>query len=390
MTLCHRSFLSIFDRLAKESGNARTKDKKKWWERRQELNDELEKLLRDIESAWFGSTDRELLRPGSAALSRAALLELLKMAVVEAGPKTSVEWARLREEVDVEGLMLARPDAADSFLKKKGGAGAKLTKTECARIARLFCKAVKDAQEASVAERHLVLVLGTGLEKIPWESLPVLRGTSVWRMPSLGFLEQTVEERVVDAQKGYFVLNPSSDLKNTQSAFSDVFRKKGWQGLAGVPPTPEQFLEALQRYDLFVYCGHNSGEQYLRREAMERRLETVRPVALLMGCSSAALKDLGSYEPSGVVQSYVQAKCPAVAGNLFDVTDADIDRFLLALLDKWLARREGNLGQCVAEAREACKMPFLVGASPVLYGLPTVRLASMMEDDEQGRRTSEQ
>ncbi len=70
----------------------------------------------------------------------------------------------------------------------------------------------------------------------------------------------------------------------------------------------------------------------MRRESIERKLDAVRPVSLLMGCSSAALKDLGKYEPCGIVQSYLQARCPAVAGNLFDVTDADIDRFFIIII----------------------------------------------------------
>jgi separase len=210
-----------------------------------------------------------------------------------------------------------------------------------------------------------------------------LRKCAVSRMPSLSFLAAPQQQPfAVDASNAFYILNPSNDLAATQAAFLQSFRQRGWRGIAGVAPTSEQFLEALKAHDLFIYCGHNSGEQYLRRESIERKLEAVRPVSLLMGCSSAALRDLGRYDPCGIVQSYLAAKCPAVAGNLFDVTDADIDRFLAAVLDKWLAAGatpEASLAQCVADARDTCKLPYLVGSSPVVYGLPTITVSSVAQ-----------
>ena len=57
-----------------------------------------------------------------------------------------------------------------------------------------------------------------------------------------------------------------------------------------------------------------------------------------------------------------------VVANLWDVTDGDIDRFTSHLLD--------SLGSSVPvptlvnRARQACTLKFLVGAAPVVYGLP--------------------
>jgi separase len=109
-------------------------------------------------------------------------------------------------------------------------------------------------------------------------------------MPSLDFLSRLeTNPRSVNPGNGYYILNPSADLTKTQSVFEEEFLSKGWTGIAGVAPTQEQFLGALNDYDVFVYCGHNSGEQYLRREFIEQKLNQVKPVSLLMGCSSAAL-----------------------------------------------------------------------------------------------------
>ena len=74
---------------------------------------------------------------------------------------------------------------------------------------------------------------------------------------------------------------------------------------------------------------------------------------------------------------YLLAGCPVLVANLWDVTDRDIDKFTLALLDEWLpesARARGErraLGDAVAAARGAVKLKFLNGCAPVCWGVPT-------------------
>ena len=91
------------------------------------------------------------------------------------------------------------------------------------------------------------------------------------------------------------------------------------------------------------------------------------------------------------------AGCPAAVANLWDVTDRDIDRFSQALLSTWLGGDGGGTGAggsrrgaaaagsgggaptpglvdvaaAVAGSRAACRLPHLIGAAPVCYGLPT-------------------
>ncbi|ONK69881.1 uncharacterized protein A4U43_C05F27830 [Asparagus officinalis] len=151
---------------------------------------------------------------------------------------------------------------------------------------------------------------------------------------------------------------------------------------------------------------------------------------LLMGCSSGSLTYKGCYAPRGAPLSYLFAGSPAVIANLWEVTDKDIDRFGKAMLKSWLqeepavekctqckqlvkefgrleidekrstapkARRKASkskklqdssdngicrscrgktIASCMSEARDACKLPFLIGASPVCYGVPTVIMKS--------------
>jgi len=105
--------------------------------------------------------------------------------------------------------------------------------------------------------------------------------------------------------------------------------------------------------------------------------------ALLMGCSSGMLVPQGRYDPTGVPLAYLLAGSPAVVANLWDVTDRDIDRFSRKLLEEWLgdANGEGEKTKCVAmagpipAARGACRLPHLVGAAPVCFGLPSTLLS---------------
>ena len=89
------------------------------------------------------------------------------------------------------------------------------------------------------------------------------------------------------------------------------------------------------------------------------------------------------------------AGCPVAIGNLWDVTDRDIDRFAKTLLEKWLSEGKGEgsmheaeaeqdssdiaqgserllcVSRSVSESRHVCRLPHLIGAAPVCYGVPT-------------------
>ena len=56
--------------------------------------------------------------------------------------------------------------------------------------------------------------------------------------------------------------------------------------------------------------------------------------------------------------------------NLWDVTDRDIDKVTVALLEAWIARPELPACALLPEARLAAKLKHLNGAAPVCYGVP--------------------
>lgn len=263
---------------------------------------------------------------------------------------------------------------------------------------------------------HTILVLDKLLHAFPWESLPCMDGLSVSRVPSLECLRQLIQDastgptnglqgHFVSAKAGTYILNPSSDLKNTQTFFQSAFTTlSSWNGIINKAPKESDFEKALSTSEIMVYFGHGSGAQYIRGKTI-RRLEKCRPATFLMGCSSAALTDAGEFESYGPVWNYMMAGCPAVVGTLWDVTDRDIDRFAGKTFEEWglfargtfdgstskskskaksraegvdelsLPRGDGapgdaSLAEAVAGARSACRFKYLNGAAVVLYGIP--------------------
>ncbi|KAF3435151.1 hypothetical protein FNV43_RR22238 [Rhamnella rubrinervis] len=225
----------------------------------------------------------------------------------------------------------------------------------------------------------------------------------------------------IDPLDAFYLLNPSGDLRSTQIEFENWFRDQKLEGKAGFAPAAAELAVALKSHDLFIYFGHGSGVQYIPRHEIQK-LENCA-ATLLMGCSSGSLTLNGCYVPQGTPLAYLQAGSPVIVANLWEVTDKDIDRFGKAMLDSWLKERlspdtgcvqcnlleqfdsmalktsNGNakkkntrkkqpqvcekgsiknccehrpkIGSFMGRAREACTLPFLIGASPVCYGVPT-------------------
>lgn len=70
---------------------------------------------------------------------------------------------------------------------------------------------------------------------------------------------------------------------------------------------------------------------------------------------------------------------PTLIANLWDVTDRDIDKFSQAVFDELQLTPEGvtslrvdpkSVVTAVAQARDCCKLKYLTGAAPVVYGIP--------------------
>lgn len=124
---------------------------------------------------------------------------------------------------------------------------------------------------------------------------------------------------------------------------------------------------------------------------------------MLWGCSSGAMRDMGDFDRTGTPNNYMVAGwwvysgaalslmvnvtyslSPTLIATLWDVTDRDIDTFaqstfekLRLNLDGIKARKAGRSGHtpvsvvtAVATSREVCKLKYMNGAAPVVYGIP--------------------
>uniref|UniRef100_A0A8B9GE99 separase n=1 Tax=Amazona collaria TaxID=241587 RepID=A0A8B9GE99_9PSIT len=367
-----RSVLRDFDTIQKEQKEANAcTDKQDWWLRRFELDRRMKSLIETLELQVLGCWRGVLLptSPEPTLAEQAASLhpQLLQCGWRDTDPtllKALLNAAPLLSPCDVQAVAFSLCSAQP-------------------RQAQLLLQEAVEKRKACTKQSSssLVLVLDKHLQKLPWESMGCLKAVPVTRLPSLRFLLSysllqkvrgwgSVLSRGVNPSNTFYVLNPHSNLKGTEERFRGWFESEpGWKGVTGAVPSPEQMQAALLEHDLYIYAGHGAGARFLDGQTISR-LEC-RAVTLLFGCSSALLLVRGSLEGSGIILKYIMAGCPFVLGNLWDVTDRDMDRYAQALLEGWLQGGSGApLLDYMAQARQAPKLKYLIGAAPVAYGLP--------------------
>jgi hypothetical protein len=236
--------------------------------------------------------------------------------------------------------------------------------------------------------KHICLLVDKSLHQIPWESLPSIKKQPISRMPSIHFLLSHIQinKFLINQDNTFYIVDPGGDLAHTKQKFQTFFeKKKNWTGLIGVAPDETLFKKALTEYELFIYTGHGSGSQYYPTDDVQKL--RVQACSILMGCSSGSQYVMGDFEPYGTILAYILAGCPCIVGNLWDVTDRDIDRLTEEFLESWLQEHEKNSTEkgeekhdtllkdntiCfhLIKARSACKMTYLNGSAPIVYGLP--------------------
>ena len=306
------------------------------------------------------------------------------------------------------------------------------------------CTSDADSDQVGLGEPCTILILDEHLQRFPLESIEMFSHIAITRVPSLPFvlaillesetIHSTAAPPVVNPTKVKYIIDPESNLSETAStlgtALKSMASKNGWEweGVAGRLPSFEFMSEALtEENGLYLFCGHGGGENAFSRSQVEALMKGrddgirgCRSTVVLMGCSSGKLLSVNTpkenpsgydytmhYEPEGIALSYLYAGVPCVVGNLWDVTDRDIDRYVLllcffshelksfhdcyshrynmfsyfnlryclTLMEDFFqasADQTPSLAKCVANARRACKLRFIVGSAPVCYGLPVV------------------
>ncbi|KAL8694999.1 MAG: hypothetical protein Q9218_000471 [Villophora microphyllina] len=410
-----------------------------WWERRAALDARLKDLLTNISSVWFGGFQGIFSQRTASPELLARFQQSLDVALDNHLPSRRCSGRKRKPQQTsldprIVELFVALGDPADlsdmeeplmdllyfvtDILQFHGERNA-YDEIDFDSMAVAIIDALRQYHQAAKGFdnwsliQHTVLVLDKELHRFPWESLPCLDGQAITRLPSLSCLHDRMPQAherehagaakwrcTVDRRKGAFVLNPSSDLQATQTRFEEPLRKlEGWEGLTGSEPGEAQLKGYLQEQDIFLYFGHGSGGQYIRSKTVQKLDRCA--VALLIGCSSGRLTEVGEFEPYGTPMNYMQAGSTAMLATLWDVTDKDIDRFSETVLQKWglfedqassngspvkkAPRTKGkgkarttprsesagvSLDQAVVQGRGSCIFRYLNGAAPVVYGIP--------------------
>jgi separase len=418
--------------------------RKAWFAGREELDVRLGTLLGNIENVWFGGFRGLLSSPGTHAEGLAkfgqALLRTLDSHLPsrQRSTKTSAPPIELHDHVLELFVSLRQTDDVElddpvtdllyfvvDILRFSGERNAYDEIDFDAMLVEVLdaISAYHEGLTEPLIVRHTILILDNDLQLFPWETLPCLRGHAVSRMPSM----QSIYERLdlisaqsqcpdgytIPANHGAYILNPSNDLHTTQSLFEPLLKSQypGYSATVARPPSATEFSTLLTECSLVLYFGHGTGAQYLRprliRQLSQTSHQNNKPscaVTLLMGCSSAKMTGNGVYLPSGMPWNYLQGGSMAMVGCLWDVTDRDIDRFSLDLLEHWGLLESGggpketkgmpidkgkakqqrkmknkwgeegqekmSLDEAVALARDSCRLKYLNGAAPVVWGVP--------------------
>lgn len=334
------------------------REKKEWWDSRYRLDKQIEKIVFDVENEWLSD------------------VSLLLIPSIRRCGNPFFESTRQEKKTGLLSFLQLSQVAFDSA------------------VGNVVCDTT--GEDGDVFAGQLVLMIDTALECIPWESLPLLRmaQVSATRTPSVSFLNHHLKNvcRPIDGGSLLYVINPAGDLGRTEDRFQKILGFEdeegsvslhGWKGFFG-KTSPEQISKLFSGEEVYLYCGHGTGETYFSPSVVCRRNQA--PVALLMGCSSARPENsgLGSLESNGTAIEFLIHGSRAVVGNLWDVSDGEIDRFTNSLMSLWLGLNSGeergrkhlNLSEAVAESRSVCRLPYLVGAATIVMGAPNIEASS--------------
>lgn len=386
-------------------------DKLAWWEHRILQEKKMKSLMASVQYDllgcwWFlllGEPQEDIVRASREAASE--ILSRLVQIALEWGHEVvhfaahilrlllqGCEQMSSHEIEAVIWFVLKTPDSTAADEKSKDHIHETVLRrairglaAECKQCSEHLFASSKTSDDCSTSNAFkrsrgaVFLLFDDELNELPWESIPPLEEQQFYRIPCVAYANNCAigshatsppTEASIDLSKAYAVVNPTGDLVNTERVLLPEIKKMGWPVVSGSPPV--DMHEALVSNDICLYFGHGTAREYL---PLTFAPFSWKAVMVLMGCSSGVVTSQSDVGLDGVILSYLLAGSPAVLANLWDVTDKDIDRFALGLLGDWWTFKESDvdvpsLSASVVNARANCRLRFLTGASPVIYGAP--------------------
>ncbi|GJQ13838.1 hypothetical protein GpartN1_g5629.t1 [Galdieria partita] len=392
------------------SENPTMEEKSLWWKERKELDEQFSEYMQELEDALFGAWKIFFLSIHHNTMVDQSTMDAALDQLQEMIGNESILDRQLFQILFSRRIFLDRKEDwlylltyAIDYYHRSPSQQSKLFKKLEEYVNKWWI--AKDSgrtrskslgtklYEKLKPESTILLVLDDTLLPLPIESIPFLRKwkQGITRISNLELAsclfsrqkkslqyDQSEFCYTVSSQDAFFILNPTGDLNKTQQSFENLFQQTyHWEGIMGPLQNSSRYqakelVEKLSRHQLFIYCGHGTGEKFFPAKQI-RKLEQA-PVTLLMGCSSGKPSNQGIYSPTVPCFSFLYAHAQAVVVNLWDVTDRDIDRFTQCLLEEWFTSNAStDLSLALVRAREKCYFRHLTGCAPVVYGLPWIR-----------------
>lgn len=418
-------------------------DRKQWWRSRFTLDYQLQDILHHVETKWFGgfisgiftnnnnnNNNIENESNNGFIKFKQDLIKVLKDCLTVNDDKFNLEgFLQFNEFIyycfhSMEEYNYELVDDLIKFIITNMNSHGKIVNSDNnvkinklhESIKNLIIKNNKNKQNVvnnNCNSQHIVLIPNANCSNFPWESMDFLRNKSISRIPSIHMLLDLVKSKTnsknksmtVDKSNLYYLINPSGDLIRSENRFKKIFESNYlWRGKIGQLSTnrnenyQDLILCEILKSHLFVYIGHGGCDQYIKVSKLLKKCgndqdsQNKLPPSLLLGCSSVKLDNCNynynssKLQPLGNIYNWLNCKSAMILGNLWDVTDKDIDIFTISLLQKWglindstnnnsnnnnnHGMKKLDLTNSVVQSRGKCTLKYLNGSAPVVYGLP--------------------
>ncbi|KAI3632270.1 hypothetical protein MIR68_009376 [Amoeboaphelidium protococcarum] len=407
----YRELMTANDRL-NSSGKTMTskQDKMLWWDKREQLDLKLKDFLRQVQEQLFGCLAGVIRGVGDSDIPQ---LEKFNVQLTNLFVKFEIRLVSGEGFNLISRICVQMQDDIDDFilvdlvhLVQAMLPANRIKALSSQRNLSMFKQQLRSILpgrqiESCPSHEHIVLILDKHLLQLPLESMPMFRHQSVSRAISMRHLQDLLElsrdsgkwsfspsdsAMLCQNPKSSYVLNPSGDLKATEERLNFILSSSSDLGrLAHL--SDHSIGECLRDNHLYMYFGHGNGDAFYKSQALTHVIQSA--VALFFGCSSARLKDYGCFDPYGSVMDFIMANSPLVVGNLWDVTDKELDKLSVNILLRAgilknsdikgtyfesLQMEENcqvvSITQALALSKDQVRLPYLTGASMICYGIP--------------------